>query len=154
MNFSITNEILGLLNLKNATVTCECDERKKSDYVIIDAENNVGFEVFDGEITVFYFTDHRHFEDYSSENQEDGYQNRAKDFLINLFENKIKHIKSYKGKKLAEEKYYMIYSDNREEYIGGTWWGLVRLINPFAKKQNKTTVYKFNGDNGCFETFN
>ena len=55
-------------------------------------ENNVSFEVLDNEIIVFYFTDHYHFEDYSSELEEgeDDYIKRAKDFLIELFENQIK----------------------------------------------------------------
>ncbi len=68
-----------------------------------------------------------------------------------MFENKIKYIQVYKGKKLATEKYCIVYSDNTEERIGGTWWGLERFLNPFAKKIEKTTTYKFNKLSGCFE---
>ena len=65
--------------------------------------------------------------------------------------NKIKYIQIYKGKKLATEKYYIVYSDNTEERIGGTWWGLERFLNPFAKKIKKTTIYKFNKSSGYFD---
>ncbi len=105
---------------------------------MLDNNNNVGFKVFDNEITVFYFTDHCHFEDYTSEPKEmEDYIQRAKDFLVELFENKIKHIESYKGKALSVENYYIVYSDSTEKRIGGIWWGLVRFINPFAKKRKE-----------------
>lgn len=161
MNFEITTELLetikSYIEKANTTIATENKDWKgrtyKSDFITIDDKNNVGFEVFDNEIIVFYFTDHYHFEDYSSELEdgEDDYIKRAKDFLTNLFENKIKHLEIYKGKKLATEEYYFIYSDNTEERIGGTWWGLERFLNPFAKKIERETVYKFNKDKGCFE---
>lgn len=161
MNFTITSELLETIKsyTENATVTISTDNKDwkgrdyESDFVTLDKENNVGFEVFHNEIIVFCFTDHYHFEDYSSELEdgEDDYIKRAKDFLVELFENKIKYIQVYKGKKLATEKYYIVYSDNTEERIGGIWWGLERFLNPFAKKTEKTTIYKFNKLCGCFE---
>ena len=161
MNFQITNELIDTIKpyLENAKITIFTDNkdwkdrRYKSDFVTIDEKNNIGFEVFDNEIIVFYFTDHYHFEDYSSELEDgdDDYVKRAKEFITKLFENKIKYIQVYKGEKLATEKYYIVYSDNTEERIGGTWWGLERFLNPFAKKAEKTTIYKFNKPSGCFE---
>ena len=161
MNFEITNELIDTIKpyTENATVTISTENNDwkgrayKSDFITIDDKNNVGFEVFDNEIIVFYFTDHYHFEDYSSELEDgdDDYIKRAKFFLIELFENQIKYIEIYKGKKLATEKYYLIYSDNTEERIGGTWWGLERFLNPFAKKVEKITIYKFDKANGCFD---
>ena len=64
---------------------------------------------------MFYFTDHYHFEDYSSELEDgaDDYIKRAKDFLTKLFENQIKYIEIYKGKKLATEKSVRIASISR-----------------------------------------
>ena len=160
MKFEITNELIDTIKsyTENATVTISTENKDwkgrnyESDFVTIDKKNNVGFEVFDNEIIVFYFTDHYHFEDYSSELEDgDDYMKRAKNFLIELFENQIKYIEIYRGKKLATEKYYFVYSDNTEERIGGTWWGLERFLNPFAKKIEKITFYKFNKDKGCFE---
>ena len=161
MNFEITNELINTLKqyTENATITCSTDNKDwkdrdyKSDFVTIDEKNNFSFEVFDNEIIVFYFTDHYHFEDYSSdlEDGDDNYIKRAKGFIVELLENKIKYIQIYKGKKLATEKYYIVYSDNTEERIGGTWWGLERFLNPFAKKIEKTTIYKFNKSSGCFD---
>lgn len=161
MNFEITNELLKSIkpHTENATITISIENKDwkgrnyKSDFVTIDEKNNVGFEVFDNEIIVFYFTDHYHFEDYSSELEEgeDDYIKRTKDFLTELFENQIKYIQIYTGKKLTTEKYCLIYADNTEECIGGSWWGLERFLNPFAKKTEKTTIYKFNRSKGCFE---
>ena len=129
MNFEITNELIDTIKpyTENVTVKISTDNKDwkgrdyKSDFVTIDEKNNVGFEVFDNEIIVFYFTDHYHFEDYSSE-LEDG-----------------------------EDDYILVYSDNSEKRIGGTWWGLERFLNPFAKKAEITTIYKFNKLSGCFE---
>ena len=161
MNYEITTELIDTIKpyTENATVTISTNNidwkgrNYESDFVTIDKKNNVGFEVFDNEIIVFYFTDHYHFEDYSSELEDgdDDYIKRAKNFLIELFENQIKYIQIYKGKNLVTEKYYLIYSDNTEKRIGGTWWGLERFLNPFAKKVEKITIYKFNKDKGCFE---
>ena len=114
MNFEITNELINTLKqyTENATITLSTDNKDwkdrdyKSDFVTIDEKNNFGFEVFDNEIIVFYFTYHYHFEDYSSELEdgEDDYIKRAKDFLTDLFENQIKYVEIYRGKKLATEK--------------------------------------------------
>lgn len=161
MNFEITSQLLETIKpyTENANITITTENKGwkgrtyKSDFVTLDEKNNVGFEVFDNEIIVFYFTGHYHFEDYSSELEdgEDDYIKRAKDFLTKLFENQIKHIEIYKGKKLATEKDYFIYLDNTEERIGATWWGFERFLNPFAKKIEKTNTYKFDKAKGYFE---
>ena len=75
MNFKITNELIDTIKpyTENAIITLSTDNKDwkdrdyKSDFVTIDEKNNFGFEVFDNEIIVFYFTDHYHFEDYSSD---------------------------------------------------------------------------------------
>ncbi len=75
MNFKTTAELLEALNpfIKNANITVSSENKSwrnrsyKSDYITIDEKNDVGIEVFDNEITVFYFTDHCHFEDCSYE---------------------------------------------------------------------------------------
>ena len=90
MNFEITNELIDTIKpyTENATITISTENNDwkgrayKSDFITIDDKNNVGFEVFDNEIIVFYFTDHYHFEDYSSELEDgdDDYIKRAKFF--------------------------------------------------------------------------
>ncbi len=130
---------------------CNC----KSDLVTIDATNHIGFEVFDNEIIAFYFTDHNHFEDYSSELQDgqEDYIKRAKSFLKELFEYKIRHVEYYKGKSLYSEKYFVIYRDGREdECIGHTWFGFSKLINPFGKKSVSSTTWQFDKSKGVFTT--
>ena len=74
MNFETTAILLDELKtyIENSIVDISTENKDwrnrdyKSDLVTIDAENQVGFEVFDNEIIVYYFTDHYHFEDYSS----------------------------------------------------------------------------------------
>ena len=160
MNYLTTKALLEALNpyTDNASIhisTVNKDwqgKEYKSDFVMIDEKNHVGFEVFDNEILVFYFTDHCHFEDYSygSENEGADYIKRAKDFLMLLFENRIKYIEIYKGKKLASEKYYFVYADNTEKHIGTSWSGFITPLNPLAKKKVKITVWKFNRAEGRF----
>ena len=79
MNYETTKELLEVIDqyIENANITISTEnqdwkgEKYESDFVTIDEKNSVGFEVFDNEIIVFYFTDHCHFEDYSSD-LEDG----------------------------------------------------------------------------------
>ena len=161
MNFETTSILLEVLKpyTENSVVDSSSDNEEwrnrsyKADLVTIDADNHVGFEVFDNEIIVFYFTDHYHFEDYTSElqNEQDNYIERAKAFLEKLFENKIRHVEYYKGKSLSSEKYFIIYHDGREdEYIGGTWFGFSKFINPFGKKSVHSTIWQFEKSKGVF----
>ena len=102
MNFETTSVLLEVLKpyLENTVVDVSTDNADwrnrnyKSDLVTIDANNHVGFEVLEKEIIAFYFTDHYHFEDYTSELQdgEENYIERAKHFLKELFEYKIRHV--------------------------------------------------------------
>lgn len=135
MYHEITKQLLNLLTPYTPNATIAVTSEKGSDFVTIDEHNNVGFEVFDNEIIVSYFTDHCHFEDYSSELQEEqeDYIQRAKEFLLKLFQYRIRHIRNYKGKRLVSEKYFTVYGDGqKDEYIGGTWWGLAHFINRYA----------------------
>ncbi len=161
MNFENANILLEAIKpyTENATITISTENRDwkgrvyNSDFVTIDEKNDVSFEVLDNEIIVFYFTDHVHFEDYSSEldDGDDDYVKRAIKFLIELFENQIKYIAIYKGKKIATEKYYMIYPDGRETRINYIMHSFANFLNPFAKRTEKTTIYKFDKVKGCFE---
>lgn len=108
MNFETTTQLIDILkpHIVAGKITTSTENKAwkgrsyKSDYVTIDERNNVGFEVFDNEIIVFYFTDHVHFENYTSELEE-----------------------------------------GEDDYIGGTWYGLVICINPFAKKTVQSTTW-------------
>ncbi len=163
MNFETTSILLDVIQpyIENSTVEITTENKDwrnrnyKSDFVSIDIKNHVGFEVFDNEVIVFYFTDHSHFEDYSSELQEgeDDYIERAKSFLKELFEYKIRLIEYYKGKTLSSEKYFIMYHDGREdECIGNTWYGLSKFINPFGKKSMRSTTWQFDKSKGVFTT--
>lgn len=123
-------------------------EKYKSDLVTLVEEHNIGFEVLDNEIIIFYFQDHVHFEDYSSE-LEDGEPNyvvRAKEFLVNLFTREIRIEEYYKKNELVRDSYYFIMPDG-DEYIGGTFYKFLAAV--FSKKslQKKVRVWKFNEKN-------
>lgn len=157
MNFEITKEILDSLstyiNTDKISISTESKDWKgrpyKSDFVNIDSANNIGFEVFENEIIVFYFTDHMHFEDYSTE-EEYNYIYRAKEFLTKLFTSRLRRIETYKGKKLVKDFYYFIYNNKDDEQIGGTFWSLKSSLNPFAKKTQKITTWIYDKERSQF----
>lgn len=160
MNFKTTSWLIEELKpyIKHEAITVNLNSKDlkkrdyKSDYVIVDKSNNVGFEVLDNEIIVFYFSDRYHFEDYSSQLQEgeDDYTKRARDFLTKLFTTRLRHLEIYKGKRLSSEKYYFIYDDKDDEYIGGTWFGIKKFISPFAKKAVKSSTWIYDKQKGIF----
>jgi len=162
LNFEITAALIEMIKPYTEDIIIDSSAKKdylgrkyQSDFVTIAQENNFGFEVFDNEIIVFLFTDHYHFEDYTSDLQEgqDDYVKRTKEFLKELFKVRIRHIEYYKGKKMISEKYYLIYDDGREDdCIGNTWYGLERFINPFAKKTVQSTTWQFDKSKGIFTT--
>lgn len=160
MNYKTTLQLLDALEnyIDKSKISVSTDNKDyknrdyKSDLVMIDDKNNVGFEVFDNEIIVFYFTDHSHFEDYSFElnEGEDNYIKRATDFLLELLRYKICHKEYYRGKSLCREEYCKIYDDGVSICIGTTWYGLSRFKNPFVKKSCKSTILQYNKSQGCF----
>lgn len=160
MNFKTTSWLIEELKpyIQHETITVRFEIKNwkkrnyKSDYVTVDKTNNVGFEVFDNEIIAFYFSDHYHFEDYSSEIKEceDNYTKRARAFLIKLFTTRLRHLETYRGKRLSSVKYYFIYDNKDDEYIGGTWFGFKKFINPFAKKTEKSSIWFYDKQKGMF----
>ena len=157
MNFEITKNILDALspyiNAEKVNISTENKDWKgnpyKSDFITIDSINNVGFEVFENEIIVFYFTDHIHFEDYSCEEEYD-FLTRAKEFLKELFTTRLRHIETYKGKKLFKDFYFFTYDDKSDKKIGCTVWSFISLLNPFAKRSEKRTTWIYEKEIGQF----
>ncbi len=159
MNFDTTSQILEAIAeyTVNSDITVDTGNKgftsHKSDLVMIDKANNVGFEVLENEIIVYYFTEHTHFEDYSAELAEgqDDYIKRAKDFLITLLSERVLRIMFFKGKAMVKEKYYIYYHDGREdEYVGGTFYSIIKSLNPFAKKHTKSITWIFDKEKGRF----
>ena len=165
LNYEVTKEILealklyiGNMDIKIATDNKDWKNRSyKSDFIEIDKKNNVGFEVLETEIIVYFFTEHQHFEDYTIDLSEgkDKYIVRAKDFLQELFQYKIYNTKYFKGNKLYSERYSIYYGDGRKDKdIGYTINSLMTSMNPFGKKYEKNVVWFFDKVKGCFVTRN
>ena len=160
MNFVTTAALIEVLKSYTERVTIETATQKdwrnrdyKYDFVTVAKENNFGIEVLENEIIMFFMTNHYHFEDYSSELQADqeNYVERAKAFLKELFESRIRSVEYYKGKTLVSDKYFLLFDDGREdEFIGGTYYSLLRAINPFAKKMMRTKTWQFDKAKGIF----
>lgn len=156
MNYNTTQILLDTVkpyfDIENIKITTENTDWKdrpyKSDFVTLIENQDVGFEVFDNEIIVFYFTDHTHFEDYSSDLNEGDpdYVQRAKEFLKQLFTLPIRKYDIFKGKKLSCDKYYFVLSDGTEDFIGGTLYKLCRFLNPFRKKRTEITTWQYDTD--------
>lgn len=154
MNFEITKEILNSLtpyiNADKISISTESKDWKgkpyESDFVNIDSTNDVGFEVFENEIIVFYFTDHHHF--YAEE--ETTFPTLAKEFLTQLLTTRLRCIETYRGKKLVKDNYYFVYDNKDTESIGGTFWNLRCFLNPFTKKTQKSTTWIYDKEIGQF----
>lgn len=117
-----------------------------SDFIILDKENNIGFEAFADEVSVFYFKEHQHFNNYTNDDKTDlAYIDWAVELLIDIFTCEIKHIEVFKGKNLCCEEYYFLRNGIFEKQ-GGTVYSIVRLINPFAKKSVKESIWQYKGN--------
>ncbi len=161
MNFEITNELINTIKPYTENVTIKIfGENKdwkhrnyKSDFVTIDENNNVGFEVFENEIIVYFFSEHHHFEDYSSsvDEGEPTFVDRFEEFLNDLFSCVIRCEKQYKGKVLISERYVFVHEDQTEDCPAGVWVHalLIRLI-PFLRKRIEYTLWKFDAQKGIF----
>lgn len=163
MNYSVTQELLSIAkaycNPENITISTENKDFKGrtylSDFITLIEKQNISFEVFDNEIIVGYFTDHIHFEDYSSglnEGERD-YIERAKEFLTNLFTLPIRYTETFKGKTLISEKYCFVFSDGTQDCISGLIsHHFLFGFNPFSKKHIVKKTWQYDKTKGCFTT--
>lgn len=155
MDFEATLTLLNALKPYVENSVVDVSSNGKSDLVIIDANNHIGFEVFKNEIIVFYLNAHSHFADYSSNSNcgETSYIEQAKNFLLELFTCQLRHVVYYKGDAVSSEKYFMIYGNGKADTcIGSTWFGFSHFINPFGKKWERSTTWQFDKTKGCFTT--
>lgn len=158
MNYKVTEKILNSIrpvcDLSNINVLTENKDWRgrtyKSDYVTIIKSHNIGFEVFNNEIIAFYFTNHCHFEDYSStpESDED-YVTKAINFLTRLFTLPVRYVKVTKGKKVRREEYFFVMPNGQEESIAGS---CIQLFggNSFAKKIVTKVTWQYDNVIGDF----
>ncbi|NLZ75451.1 MAG: hypothetical protein GX914_03010 [Erysipelotrichia bacterium] len=164
MNYEITKNLLNAISpycdLTKTSVLTENTDYKgrlyQSDFVTIDEKNNVHFEVFDNEIIISYFTDHKHFEDYTFglEEGEPNFVTRAIEFLVLLFNVSIYQIEVCKGNKLVYEKYYFVHPNKEEECVSGTIrHKLIFGFNPFARKSINVTIWKYDFKENCFTKY-
>lgn len=122
---------------------------RASDCVTVDEKHNVGFAVFDEEIIVFYFTEHRRFSDVYKDKERCIKQ--AKDFLIELLTLPLCHVETYKGKKRVSEKYVIMYFDKGEEIdSGGMRHKFMQRLRSFGRKAVKTTIWQYDKPKGIF----
>ncbi len=158
MNYITTEKILNALrpvcDLSNISITTENKDWKgrtyKSDYVTIIKTHNIGFEVFDNEIIVFYFTGHCHFEDYSSTHKNDeDYISSAIDFLTKLFTLSIRYSKVTRGNKIKREEYFFVMQNGQEESLAGP---SLRLFggNLFIRKIATNLTWQYDKESNDF----
>lgn len=159
VNFKTTTELLETIDkyadVKNVKVKTENTnwrgQKYTSDFITIDEEETISFEVFDNEIIVFFFGDHIHFEDYTSsfDYGEYDYITRAKEFFENLFTLPIKFKFVEKGGKVIRSESFFCHSNGNEESIAGVTISFSK--NPFAKKQKREELWQFSKQLNKFE---
>lgn len=161
MNYPITEDLLTIIKefAPHSDIQMETTQTTlrgnvyKSDYILIDKKNNVGFEVFENGIIVYYFSEHCHFDDESFSLEEDApdYMVRAKELLKKLLTCTIRCEKTYRGKTLTKEQYILVNEDKSEECPAGVWVHsiLIRLV-PFLKKHTDMQSWKYDVQTGVF----
>lgn len=161
MNYCITEDLLNVVKdfAPNSSIRVSCTNKDwrgreyQSDLVTIDETNHVGFEVFENEIIAFYFSEHHHFEDYSSSPDEDepDFVGKTEKFLKDLFTCTIRHEKRYKGKTLISERYIFVHEDQTEDCPAGVWIHglLIRLVS-FLQKRTEFFLWKYDIQSGVF----
>ena len=163
MNFEATKQLLDVvgrfIQIENINVQSDGNRDWRgreyiADYVEIIKEqpNRIGFEVVEEEIVIFFFTDHIHFEDYSSALNNDGpdYVARAIEFLKMLFTLPIERRYTTKGEKITRDASYFILSNGKRESCAGITFSSAGLKNIFKKSVKHIEIKKFDNQIGDF----
>ena len=124
-----------------------------ADYVEIIEQSpyHIAFEVVENEIIIFYFGDHIHFEDYSSELEEGmpNYVDRAIEFLEMLFRYPIERRYTSKGNKVVLDESLLIVSEDAKESICVTF-SSAGLKNLFKKRIETVKRFEFDYETKSF----
>ena len=124
-----------------------------ADYVEIIKQSpcHIAFEVVENEIIIFYFGDHIHFEDYSSELEQGmpNYVDRAIEFLEMFFRYPIERRYTSKGNKVVRDESILIVSEKKQERICVTYSG-AGLKNLFKKRVETVKRYAFDDETKSF----
>ncbi len=164
MRHSLTREIIKSIQkyLKDGTVSVGVrstewhDRNHESDKIVIDNDSSVGFEVFEDEIIVYFFSDHYHYEDYSYVLDEDDptFSERATALIKGLLTSTVSLERTFKGSHLVSERYIFIDSDGKNASPIGAWKHHFFLrINPFVQKRIETKTWRYNKETGKFVRF-
>ncbi len=162
MNFKETEQLLTTVTkylssdkIRIQTDTCK-DYLGKSytaDYVQItnDPNNHIGIEVTENEIIIFFFTDHAHFEDYTSpiKEGETNYIQRAAEFLDKLFTLPIERNYTIKGNRIIRDESFFIIG-NKKVSCAGITLSFAGFRNMFKKKKRVCEKFLFNKETACF----
>lgn len=146
MNFESTQRLLDVASnyVKTENISIESDGNKDwkgRKYIADDVEiikeepNQISFEVTEKEIIIFFFTDHVHFEDYSSDldNSDADYVERAITFLEKIFTLPIETRYTTKGDKIIRNESYFVLSNGEKESCAGIAFCSAGLKNFFKK---------------------
>ena len=151
----ILDALHDIVELRHVNITTDNTDWRgipyRSDYVTIEAEHKIGFEVFHNEIIVFYFGDHCHFEDYTSDLTEGmlPYPQRAIEFLRRFFTTPLQHLEKRKRNHSLRSEWFFLLSDGRKESLAGPWFGKL-FTNPFTRSWIELTNWYYNKFTGKF----
>lgn len=160
MNFDTTRQLLDslsdLVDIRKVTLRTEgCKDWKgqpyTSDYVTIEEEHRIGFEVFENEIIAYYFADHCHFEDYTSADpgEEPTYVTRAIEFFRQFFTLPLQCVEKRRGNTVVRSEWFRQLPDGKKISCGGPCYAHF-LANLFGRKSTSVTMWKYVKDLGKF----
>ena len=162
MNFATTERIINFTDkfIPKAQYIVQTEDHKNyfgqaytADYVVINDPfpYHIAIEVVENEIIIFFFGDHIHFEDYTSEleNGMPNYLDRAIEFLEKLFCYPIERRRTFKGDKVIRDESLLVESDNAMTSIGVTYSG-AGLKNLFKKSTKTIERFAFDRETQSF----
>lgn len=162
VNHEVTRQLLSaledLLDMSRVEISTDnkdfLDRPSGSDYVTLEKENRIGFEVFTDEIRVDFFDDHTHFgrNNTFDEDVEGGqFLQQAVTLLRRLFSQTLVKTETYRGRKRIRYEWFFLCPDGRKESIGGPWLGpLLTFTNPFRRKTYRQSNWRYHKGTGTF----
>lgn len=126
-----------------------------SDYVLLEKQHHIGFEVFEDEIRVDFFDDHTHYGrnyDFDENASMEEYVSQAVACLQRIFTQTLVKMETFRGyKQIIKYEWFFLCPDGRKESIAGVMYAhLFSFRNPFKKKICLQSNWRYHKESGTF----
>lgn len=151
--FDATKRILSKIS-RYISVDSVCVEQTTAYYgnavelVTVSEEVNVGFEAAEESVIFYFFSDHVHFDDYTSELEEGDpdFLTRAEAFVDDLFTRPIHRRYTRKGTRVVYDQSWFVRENGTEESVAGVTLCGPGWKNLFQPKERFDELWQFDAD--------